>query len=61
MINCPKCGSIADPYIEDVSYEFEETTAFIVYSYKCDCGARYSTITLYHSEKGEELMTEEDE
>ena len=61
MIKCPNCGSTAQPYIEDVSFDYDETTASVVYSYRCGCGKRYSTIIVYETEKGEQLIGEEDE
>ena len=56
MIKCPKCGSTAQHYIEDVNFEYDETVASVMYSYKCGCGKRFSTITVYTSELGEQLI-----
>ena len=61
MTKCPNCGSTAQPYIEDVNFEYDETTASVMYSYKCGCGKRFSTITVYISELGEQLIEDEDE
>lgn len=64
MVKCPNCGSTAPFYIEDVNFEYDETTASVMYSYKCNCGKRFSTITIYVSELGEQLTeneVEEDE
>ena len=61
MIKCPNCGSTAQPYVEDVTVEYDETTASVVYCYKCNCGKRYSTITVYETEKGEQLLWEDEE
>ena len=56
MIKCPNCGSTAQHYIEDVNFEYNEILASVMYSYKCDCGKRFSTITVYVSESGEQLI-----
>lgn len=56
MVKCPNCGSTAQPYIEDVNFEYDETTASVMYSYKCGCGARYSTLILYETKEGEQIM-----
>ena len=59
MIKCPNCGSTAQPYIEDVNFEYDETIASVMYSYKCGCGKRFSTITIYISKLGEQLIENE--
>lgn len=59
MIKCPNCGSTAQPYIEDVNFEYDETSASVMYSYKCGCGKRFSTITIYVNELGEQLIENE--
>jgi DNA-directed RNA polymerase subunit RPC12/RpoP len=59
MIKCPNCGDTTPFYTEDVNIEYDETTASVMYSYKCDCGKRFSTITIYVSELGEQLMEDE--
>ena len=61
MIKCPNCGSTAQFYIEDVNFEYDETTASVMYSYKCGCGKRFSTITVYVSKRGEQLIEDEEE
>ena len=61
MVKCPNCGSTAQPFIEDVNFEYDETTASVMYSYRCGCGKRYSTITIYETEKGEQLIEEKEE
>ena len=61
MIECPNCGNTAQFYIEDVNFEYDETTASVTYSYKCGCGKRFSTITVYTSELGEQLIDNEEE
>lgn len=61
MIKCPNCGSTAQPFIEDVNFDYDETTASVVYSYRCSCGKRYSTIIIYETEKGEQLIDEEED
>lgn len=62
MVKCPKCGSTTQPFIEDVNFEYDETTASVSYSYKCnDCGTRYSTITLYETKEGEQISYEEED
>ena len=60
-MNAPNCGSTAQPLIEDVSFDYDETIASVSYLYKCGCGKRYSTITVYVSELGEQLVEEEEE
>ena len=59
MVRCPNCGSTAQFYIEDVNFEYDKTTASVMYSYKCGCGKRFSTITTYVSELGEQLIEDE--
>jgi DNA-directed RNA polymerase subunit RPC12/RpoP len=60
-IKCPKCGSVEPFYIEDVSFDYDETIATVTYSYKCCCGRQFSTITVYVSELGEQLIEDEEE
>lgn len=59
MIQCPNCGATEPFYVEDVVTEYDETTASVVYAYKCNCGKRFSTITVYVSELGEQLIENE--
>lgn len=58
-IKCPKCGRAEPFYIEDVNFDYDETIATVTYSYKCGCGKQFSTITVYVSELGEQLIEEE--
>lgn len=62
MIKCPNCGGSAAPFlIEDVNFDYDETIATVTYSYKCSCGKRFSTITVYVTELGERLIEDEEE
>jgi DNA-directed RNA polymerase subunit RPC12/RpoP len=61
MIKCPNCGSTAPFLIEDVNFDYDETIATVTYSYKCGCGKRFSTITVYVTELGEQLIEDEEE
>lgn len=59
MVKCPNCGRAEPFYIEDVNFDYDETVASVNYSYKCVCGKRFSTITVYISSLGEQLIEEE--
>ena len=61
MIKCPNCGRTKPFYIEDVNFDYDETTASVMYSYKCSCGKRFSTIAVYVSKLGEQPMEDEEE
>ena len=61
MIRCPNCGRTEPFYIEDVNFDYDETIATVTYSYKCGCGKRFSTITVYVSKLGEQPIEEEEE
>lgn len=61
MIKCPNCGRTKPFYIEDVNFDYDETTASVMYSYNCVCGKRFSTITVYVSGLGEQLIEDEED
>ena len=56
MIECPNCGSTAQPRLIDVTFEGDETWAQCYRTYKCGCGCEFTTCQTYRGEDDEILL-----
>lgn len=55
MIQCPNCGSTAQPRVIEVEFEEDPCGAIRYKTYKCGCGRLFLTRT-YYSESSNEII-----